>query len=137
MIELNCSNDKFGKYKSINSVTAIDHCGQTMGVPSFNRHILILRYSPDKDVDVTKEEEIEPAPKSTAEANGLLLLLLLWLPLLLPPLAALIFEGDKKLLGDNPPAALSFKFVLVFTKLVDDFQYVSNFEVSSKFPENG
>ena len=52
-----------------------------MGVPSFNRHILILRYSPDKHVDVTIEEEIEPAPESTAEANGLLLLLLLWLPL--------------------------------------------------------
>ena len=130
-MELSCSSDKLGKYKSIVSVMAIDQCGHTTGVPSFKRHTLIRKYSPDNEVAVTIDDDEDRYSCCTCTGRALGP----WFnPLALTAALAL---GDKKLFGDNPPAAFNFKVCLFLMILVDDFQYVSNLVVSSTVPENG
>lgn len=142
-MELNWSKDKFGKYKSILSVIAMDQCGHTTGVPSLSKQILIRRYSPERDVAVTNDDGAVDDTKSVVEVTVLLMMfderfaIVLDDPFVPLPIVELMLDGDKKFLGDNPPAAFNFKFCLFLTKLVDDFQYVSNFEVSNNVPENG
>lgn len=140
-MELNWSKDKLGKYKSMLSVIAMDQWGHTTGVPSLSKQILIRRYSPESEVAVTNEDGAVDDTKSVVEVTVLLMMLEERLamddPFVTLPIVELILDGDKKFLGDNPPAAFNFKFCLFLTKLVDDFQYVSNLDVSSKVPENG
>ena len=132
-MEFNCFKVKLGKYKSILSVMEIDQLGQTIGVPSLNKQTLIRRYSPDNEVAVTIDcvdgIKVEFVPAPLAVPLPLLLLILLLLLIVLLIVLTLLGigmvdtdPGDKKLFGDNPPAAFNFKVCLFLTKLVELFQ---------------
>ncbi|KAK7687403.1 hypothetical protein QCA50_009268 [Cerrena zonata] len=50
-----------------------------LGVPSFNKQILILKYSPDNEVAVTNEEEFPP-PDFNSDVDVTVFMILVELP---------------------------------------------------------